>query len=739
MNKTGHMGKEKIIFLIIVILLGFAPVYSWLVDWDIQIVKPADLPSHYRAGAWVFTVSYENGGAGNYAEIYGPDTMDEEGRLGKVYARLDLPADGDRTSAEVIFDEYTTDVRIRLVKTGGNCRITHVTYHNTDKYTDPLMIYFLWILALGVLFFLFKKCREDSEKLGVLSGLLLIIFVAMLPYMNSFLQKAHDLEFHLLRIEGVYQGLKDGMFPVRINPVQSNGYGYNSPIMYPQLFIYIPAALRLLGLSLMNSYKILVWLSTILSVFTAYYSFKKIFRSPYAAMAGSALYTLGLYRLTNVYCRAAVGEYLAMAFLPLVFYGMYEIVAGDCRKWMAASVGITLMFQQHLLTTEICLGFTLLMCLGCVKRMFREPERIRALCRAALVTVLLNLGTLIPLLQYMKEDLYIFSDGRFLPDMVVYLSEVFATFVKLEGRQELRGTTKGEMPLSIGGILLVFVLLFAAYCYHNREKIAKSRFDTQLRNTGMGCIAAGAVAIWMSMWIFPWTMLERIEIIGTLAKSLQFLSRLLMVPALLFCIVAGIFVTFLIRDYPEKKGIIAFAVLAAAVFSSLYPLESIIQFETYDSKEAVAAVDYTDDLYLYNGDTQEPLREMGKRIWVSEDADVICRNLKRQSGKAEADLEIMEVSDNSYVELPLYYYPQYEVRLNGDKLRVEKGENGVLRARLDSSSRSGKITAYFKTPAVWTAADIVSLLTLVGMAAYLIIVKKSKMGRIPIPKKDEIV
>lgn len=725
-KKTNISNKYIILLGIILILLGMGSLYSWRNDMDFGTAKPDNLPTKYEAGTWVFAVSYENDNEMNYAEIYAPDTMDDNGNLGKIFARIELPVDSNRTSTEVTFDGYTTDVHMRIVKAAGECTITDISYRNTQRYNDAIILYLMCVLVvIGIVVFC-NKWRENFEKLLIFISLLLIIFVAMFPYMNSFLPKAHDLDFHLLRIEGVYQGLKEGIFPVRINMAQSNGYGYISPVMYPQLLIYIPAVFRLLGMSLLNSYKLLVWIGTILTTFISYYSFKRILNSPYAGLIGSALYTLGLYRLTNVYCRAAVGEYLATAFLPLVLYGMYEVVAGNYKKWVWASVGITLVFQQHLLTTEICLAFTLLMCLLSLKKLIVEPKRIWALCKAAITTILLNIGTIIPLLYYMREDLYIFGDGRYLPDMVVYLSEVFATFVKMDGRQVLRGTTKGEMPLSIGGILFMVAILFVVWCFKNQEKIAQNQSDEQLKKLGINCIITGSAAIIMAMWFFPWTMLARVEIIERLIKSLQFLSRLLMVPALLLCVVGGILIVYLVNSYPNRKYFIVVVALIVAIGSCLYPMESLIQFDTYECKEAAAAVNYTDDLYLYNGDSNEIIENMGKRIWISENADIVCLNLKRQKGKVECDLVINDLGDSSYVELPLYFYPQYAVELNGEKLDIEKGDNGTIRAYLKDTSSSGKLVAYFDTPVLWKVGDWISIATIIGMLIYFLFLREKK-------------
>ncbi len=57
----------------------------------------------------------------------------------------------------------------------------------------------------------------------------------------------------------------DGQFPVVIFPEALAGNGYLNS-MYPYLFLYIPAFLRLFGVSLALSYKTLIFLANIATV-----------------------------------------------------------------------------------------------------------------------------------------------------------------------------------------------------------------------------------------------------------------------------------------------------------------------------------------------------------------------------------------------------------------------------------------------------------------------------------------
>ena len=74
---------------------------------------------------------------------------------------------------------------------------------------------------------------------------------------------------------------------------------------------YIPAFLRLLGVSLALSYKTLIFLANIATVAVIYKVLKSMTPSRYACILGTALYILLPYRFTNIYARGALGETLA--------------------------------------------------------------------------------------------------------------------------------------------------------------------------------------------------------------------------------------------------------------------------------------------------------------------------------------------------------------------------------------------------------------------------------------------
>ena len=89
-----------------------------------------------------------------------------------------------------------------------------------------------WVLAMALVcillfscmalfFFRYRKAlgRWNTERNRMVWGgcFFIIVFVS-LPLFSGFLFYGHDLTFHLLRIEGIKDGLLSRQFPVRMQP-----------------------------------------------------------------------------------------------------------------------------------------------------------------------------------------------------------------------------------------------------------------------------------------------------------------------------------------------------------------------------------------------------------------------------------------------------------------------------------------------------------------------------------------
>ena len=105
---------------------------------------------------------------------------------------------------------------------------------------------------------------------------------------------------------------------------------------------------------------------------------------------------MNIYRLTCIYTRAAVGEYTAMTFMPLVLYGLWKLytLPEDTEEyknsWFTIAAGCTGIFLSHMITTEITALFVIISAVIMWRKLFRK-KAIMTILKSITAVVLLNL------------------------------------------------------------------------------------------------------------------------------------------------------------------------------------------------------------------------------------------------------------------------------------------------------------------------------------------------------------
>lgn len=292
----------------------------------------------------------------------------------------------------------------------GYLFVDNISIRETDTWKNVTLFCAVMFLAVLGMVWLYRKRKPDmfagQNRFVIVTVILLVIFSTM-PLLSVYLPKGHDLNFHLYRIEAIKEALQAGQIPVRMPFSWNNGYGYAVSIFYGELLLYIPALFRIIGFSVQNAYKIFVLGINLLTCLTAYYCFQKMLKDFRAALFGCVIYMLSPYRLSCLFLRASVGEYTAMAFLPLVFYGLYRIFSDetDWQKekmiWLPAVVGYSGIIESHVISCVISGIFTALICLVMIRKLFLL-RRLMELIKVGIFTVLLNCWYLVPFLDYMK-------------------------------------------------------------------------------------------------------------------------------------------------------------------------------------------------------------------------------------------------------------------------------------------------------------------------------------------------
>lgn len=671
-------------------------------------------------GSYTVTIYYSASQDGSYASVCLPKEMDTDsaaGKTGTQVARVPLPAGQDQAQLSFTLTRAEKPVEIQIYYGGGTFQISKITTAPSTIHTDQKWNLFLLLAALGIWMYLmgfhYGKEEQKSSRI-VIFVLTAAMLYSCLPLMNDFIFYGQDLKFHLGRLDGIAQALENGQFPMYVNLVQQNGYGEATPIMYPQAFLYLPALLMCAGMSLLNAYKLLLAFVSILGILIAYFSFKMVLRSRGAALSASLAYQLCIYRLCDIYTREALGEALAMCFLPLVFAGFYEIYAGNGKRWILLALGMTGILSSHVLTTMITVFaagvFFVLMIPYLVKH--RGGKKVLALLKASLLTVLLNLYFLVPFAEcYLHEDFLVKQDstsGLEVNATGVYLSQLFGIFYSGDSDTYSRGygQTQNEMALSVGLLLLAAVLGYLWLKVVDQEKGHR-----RVMGLGAAALAGAVLTAFLSLWLAPWQGIAGLRVVNKL-KAVQMVWRFLALTDLFASVLLGCVLLVLAARKPERRKKIYGIAIVLAFVCSLYYMDTVSNNRSY-----------------YNRDLQDECS--GDTLYLYPKTDLDAQDLHTVRSTAEgtelSDYEQMETTvsfsyslpegtEEADLSAPLYYYPGYTVYVDGERMPAAMDGQGLVSVHV--TKPSGTVVFCYEAKTSWKAAQILSLLGWLALAGY---------------------
>ena len=620
-----------------------------------------------------------------------------------------------RTHDAVVLNVRYTNKTIRLVAYdgGGVFTLGKVTIQQDRVYAWVRVLG--WLLAaffLDLLLLLFLPTSPLAIRNADLRGCLFLLGGAVLLASMPVLMQGggifgDDIHFHLSRIEGIAQGLKSGQFPVRIYSQAKNGYGYAPSLFYGELCLYFPAVLRTLGVSVQLSYHLYVLAVQILTAGIAFYSFRQMFSHNKTALLGSVLYLLNPYRLQNLYWRGAVGEYTAMAFLPLIpaalclLYGKKEPTkkqAGVACTEMVIAFGMLL--QTHMISLEIMALATAVFCLFHLRRTFSRCVLFVWLKSVAIV-LLLNLWFLLPFLEIMGSGIYggmyggtTMNAGRMIQRLGYTIPELF---------------TWNTYSKNIGIELIIGCMVFLWVWIGHDEEIPHREQKIGLWSTGIGLAAC-----WASTNTFPWGLVGALpgKISGILL-AIQFPWRYLTLAAILLTL-ATLCAVSLLR--PKKLArplavlLLSASLLGVGIFyREFFPYES----RSYrgDCGELVYADSIVSNMSWYYDNLYLPAGAKENRDGFVFETEVTTAKVERIE-KTENGVMLQYVCDkeaDGKIELPLLYYPVYSIKEGAGTLF--KTENGMLGIQVPAGS-SGTIRVAVQEPLHWRLAELASVVTI---------------------------
>lgn len=165
---------------------------------------------------------------------------------------------------------------------------------------------------------------------------------------------AHHSVFYLVEFDAA---IRDGAWWPRWGPDHAMGYGYPLWVVYAPFAYYVAEAFHLLlGLGFTAAVKA-TFLSGFLLSAAGMFMLARRWWGNGAGLVAGLLYTYAPYHFVNIYVRAALAEFWAMAWFPWIVLAWEGLLAQphDRRRLVLASLSLAALFISH---TAVMLFFT---------------------------------------------------------------------------------------------------------------------------------------------------------------------------------------------------------------------------------------------------------------------------------------------------------------------------------------------------------------------------------------------
>lgn len=692
--------------------------------FDYRIEIPG---TNLNRGSYEVKISYSTGSdtntyrTGSWSEYY-------QTEIGRQYVELDSKKNECVFSMEsnVDVEGYTVGVNFNGEEYVFVDKIS-VTETSAFKVRNLVTTIFV-ILLFNSLWITYKRKTEMFKKNNVMVMIILgcsVVF-ASLPIFTPYLFSGHDLYFHLNRIEGMKNAILAGNIPVKMHYSTLGGAGYPTSIFYGDLLLYIPAILRVLGWSVQSAYQTYVFAINLLTCVIIYKVLMGIFKDQWIAVFGSCMYMLVPYRLECIYVRAAVGEYTAACFYPLIIYGLYYMYTKEEEKkydWLYLAFGFSGLILSHTISTFLAFCVTLLFCIVNIKNTLNK-EIILKICKAVAVTVGLCAGFLIPFIDYMSLPIAVNTStlhGEF-EARTATLGQLLSVFPSggkglLVQFQAETGVGVQEMTYGLGGVFILVPILYAMYYFHTQYHRGK------LEKLGEMTLLLGGICLFMITPYFPWNEIEGLgEVVRYMMYGVQYPWRLLSMISILWVVALTVAVNGMREQGKESLYYsVVTAVCILAFISASYIMTT--HMERADRHYFV----HENDVNSYYVGYEEYILEGGTRGYegiLYEEECIQIADFGREKDEYFVECENL-TGEMQYVQIPIMNYDNYRAKdlSSGNELKMKNGEQCRIKVEVPANYR-GTIVIEYVIPWYWHISEMISVCTVLGVV---LVLQKKKM------------
>lgn len=550
----------------------------------------------------------------------------------------------------------------------------------------------------------------------------IIGIILSIPFLNFVqIRDSHDGSLHMLRLMGTVDTLKIGQFPPLINQNYCNGAGYSMNLFYPPLVTYLPLLIKLFTQTYMGALKIFAVIAIILSGITMYEFVYQVTGKRIVALFSAVFYMIAPYKLANVYKRYAIGEFVGMIFIPIVFLGLYNLFEQDGKKHYYIAIGATCLMLSHSVTTVYTALFCILYILFHLKAL-KDKEIIKKCIINGIFILLISMLFWMPLLEAttsaeytIMNDEVMRTNGEFAFANTISYSQLVKDIGEEDGTTFMLG-----MPTIL--LFLLTVLVF--------RKVDKNYQEYYLLS-----VVFALISLFMVGRFFPWSIMPNF------ICKLQYPWRMLGFFIFFASIVCGSNLYYILKKITQKETLHILISLLVIIISISSSMRMMSQFYTTDNEK-----DKTYETYIkenikishrqINRDYM-PLRAlMLQHTYVLNRKDVTyvlegkADILEERKEGLKDEITLEQASKETILEFPYYYYPGYKITIETEgkieKITAVESKNGYLSCKLPNEVTQGVIKVEYVGTMITTVSYIISAISLIGFIIYIRYEKKKE-------------
>ncbi len=509
--------------------------------------------------------------------------------------------------------------------------------------------------------------------------ILLVSIIFVIPFIKYYVS-GHDTNFHAATITSITKSFQNGniIYP-RILPLIANDFGYATPIFYAPIPHFITALLfciinLIYPVSVWTSMKMIHFVSIFLSGLFMYLFVKRLSRNKNVSLLSAIIYMTFPYKLCEIFIRDAYAESLSFIFLPLIFWGIYELLDNNSKSFYRLFIiGMSGIILTHNITAIFTCVILIIYILFNAKKFFKKEIIIRFIVSGLFIFGITAVYTLPILEQKLFGNINIFFNGQSSASWVNTYALKPLQLLPIIGSQSFDGIQFHILLIPL--ILVVLSIIFLV----KRYRTDKNNKDTK---NYLVFLIIGILITFCTTTLFPW------EKISGIFLYIQFPWRLLVFSIFFISIIGG----YSVKIFNKKQTIITFILCIFTVITSGLSLNK----ERFVTNEDISNISVK-EFGLGAINDYMPVKAVNNiGYFNTRNQDIIViKGIAKISNVYKntpyVEFEVSQSKDDiSYIEVPLLYYKGYDVVStidNDSDIQMYENNKGFVELKIKGSQK----------------------------------------------------